>query len=108
MAAEAPRGLASRYLTAIGRDPAFFESSIFPCTNRGVIRQLRAVGLEPTDARRERLGDPETIGNRWVKRAVEGLGAVGMGRLPPRLAGALLANPLRTAINLEATKPEKR
>ncbi len=44
-----PRGLASRYLRWLGRDPSFFETSIFYRTNWGVLRALAKAGLEPYD-----------------------------------------------------------
>lgn len=44
-----PRAIASRYLRWLGRDPAFFESSIFYRTNWGVLRSLARAGLEPYD-----------------------------------------------------------
>ncbi len=36
-----PRRAASSYLSMLGRDPGFYESSIHPCTNLGVRRALR-------------------------------------------------------------------
>ena len=100
-----PRRLASAYLSALGRDPAFFESSIFYCTNRGVRRALRSAGLEVTDRRAERLAETEQIANPQVRRAVSLLGRVGAGGLAPALARALAANPLASSISVEARKP---
>ena len=99
--------LASAYLSALGRDPAFFESSIFYCTNRGVRRALRSAGLEFADPRAERLADPAQIGNPKVRAAWRPpstrIGARRSGA--PRSLGALAANPLAPTINVEATKP---
>lgn len=44
-----PRTLASLYLKSIGRDPGFFETSIFYRTNWGVMRSLSAAGFELYD-----------------------------------------------------------
>lgn len=44
-----PRKLASFYLKSLGRDPGFFETSVFYRTNWGVMRSLLAAGFELYD-----------------------------------------------------------
>jgi SAM-dependent methyltransferase len=44
-----PRSLASAYLRRRGRDPSYFETSIFYRTNWGVMRALRRAGFELYD-----------------------------------------------------------
>jgi MPBQ/MSBQ methyltransferase len=100
-----PRRMASRYLRARGRDPRFFEASIFYCTNRGVRRELRNLGLEIVDRRAERLSKPDQIENPSVRRVVSALAKVGLAGVAPAVARTLAANPLAATISLEARKP---
>ncbi len=100
-----PRQLASRYLRLAGRDPAFFESSIFYCTNRGVRAQLRRLGFTLVDRRAERLADAAQIERPIVRRAVGALDRIRLGSAAPRLAVALAGNPLAATISVEARKP---
>ena len=100
-----PRRLGSAYLSALGRDPTFFESSIHYCTNTGVRRTLRNLGMEIADRRSERLADPKRVGNPRVRRAIEALGRAGLDGVAPRVAAGLAENPLAATINVEARKP---
>lgn len=99
-----PRPIASRYLRAKGRDPRFFETSIFYCTNRGIRRALRARGFDVVDRRAERLAEPAEIENPKVRRAVSALDTIGLGGLAPALARVLAANPVVATISIEAHK----
>ena len=100
-----PRPLARRYLSLLGRDPSFFQSSIHYCTNSGVRREVRWLGLRIVDRRAERLADPAQIRNPAVRRCVSVLAHVGLAGLLPALARALSANPLAPTINIVAEKP---
>jgi SAM-dependent methyltransferase len=99
-----PRRIALSYLALLGRDPSFFQESIFYCTNGGVRTELKRKGLRLASPRTERLSRPETIRRPMVRRIVVLLGRLGLGWIPLGLARALEANPLRRTIRIQAQK----
>jgi SAM-dependent methyltransferase len=99
-----PRGLASRYLRLLGRDPRFFEADIYYRTNRGVLALLEAEGLEVHDPLAEKLLEPERIKSSKIKAAVGLLARLRLLGLA-RLAFAVrFRNPFKHAVWLYARK----
>lgn len=99
-----PRPLASRYLTMVGRSPSFFDEQIHYCTNAGVRRSLKQLGVTATDIVEAKLRQPDLIGRSSVRRL---LGWMYRFRLVPllRLIIAIrVRNPLKSTISLKAVK----
>lgn len=99
-----PRAVASRYLSAIGRDPTFFETSIHYVTNRGVLRSLRRVGLEVVDPRADKLLDPELVRRPAVRWAIELIRRLDLVRAARAALALRLENPFRTSIRVQALR----
>jgi SAM-dependent methyltransferase len=85
-----PRDKASQYLRSLGRNPAFFESSIFYRTNWEVLGYLRELHLEPAE-----LGT-------LAPRAFRGRHLWEMVRHP--VAFLKFYNPFRHSVELAARK----
>lgn len=99
-----PRRLAGPYLRLLGRDPAFFERHVFPCTNPGVLRALARLPVTCRDPREDKLSDPAAINSAATRRAVRALGRLGLVRPARRLLRLLFLNPLRRSLYVEAVK----
>jgi MPBQ/MSBQ methyltransferase len=99
-----PKRVGARYLALRGRDPRFLQEAIFPCTNVGVLRRLRAAGLEPADPRERRLDAPDAAGSpraRQLLAVARTLRLTGVVRL---LLRVVMWNPLRPAIRIHARR----
>lgn len=86
-----PRDKAAAYLRSLGRNPAYFENSIFYRTNWEVLRKLRSLGFEIME-----LGTLETR-------------TLSVARLPAMLRHPLkylrFYNPCKHSVELAARKP---
>jgi SAM-dependent methyltransferase len=99
-----PKRLGSRYLRALGRDPAFLQEAIFPCTNVSVLRELRAAGLEPGDPRAGRVADAAAAGSERARALAERLQRLRLAPAVRAVLAAALWNPLRPSIQMHAVK----
>jgi SAM-dependent methyltransferase len=99
-----PRRLASRYLRALGRNSAFFENSIYYCTNRGVLRALSRLGMHTESLDRLRLDHPHLFAGARAHQILQWLRAA---RLLPLLKWAYrisFRNPLKHSVMIVANK----
>lgn len=99
-----PRKLAGYYLRLRGKDPAFFESSIFYRTNWGVLVTLRRLGMKVYDLNIDKLNDLDGINNRRVRQLLVALNRFKL--LWIVRFGLVLAfyNPLKSSVILYARK----
>jgi SAM-dependent methyltransferase len=102
-----PRGLATRYLSTLGRDPRFFIDGIHYRTMLGVRRALRRAGfetrvLEPSSVRK--LADLERISRPAVRAVVRAGVRVGGASVVAGAARALAGSPLSRSIDLVARR----
>jgi MPBQ/MSBQ methyltransferase len=98
-----PRPLASAYLRLLGRNPGFFEQHIYYCSNWGVLRALRDLGMDAANLDALRLDHPEL----FSPRARRILDAVGKARLLPLLKLAIgmnFHNPFKGSVTVVAEK----
>lgn len=101
-----PRRLAAIYLRLRGRNPRFFETSIFYTTNWSVLRALRHLGMRVGDPRVSKLDHPERIGNRWLRVALTTLARLRLLWVVRVLLTLTFFNPLKDSVVLFATKKE--
>jgi SAM-dependent methyltransferase len=99
-----PKGIGTRYLRLLNRDPRFWEDDIHPCSNVTVLRELRAAGLMPGDPRVARLADPAGAGSARSRRLLGVATSLGLLRLLRLGLAMQLWNPLRTTIAIHAVK----
>jgi MPBQ/MSBQ methyltransferase len=96
-----PRWVAVPYLRAAGRNPTFFESHIYYCTNVGTRRRLAALNTPTRDPREAKLEQTTAIRSPLVRRL---LSAPGSRHVIRALLRMLAANPLKSTIWVEARK----
>ncbi|WP_337996695.1 class I SAM-dependent methyltransferase [Oleispirillum naphthae] len=88
-----PRNKASAYLRSLGRDPSYFETSIFYRSNWEVLAKLRQLGFEALE-----------LGALHSRR-------IALSRIPAMLRHPLkhldFYNPFRRSVELAARKPVK-
>jgi ubiquinone/menaquinone biosynthesis C-methylase UbiE len=102
-----PRGLASRYLRRRGKDPAFFETSIFYRTNGEVRRALRAAGFEVGTPQHQlaKLRALDSIRRPMVRRVLAAAARAHVSDVVEAVVAAQYRNPLRAQIDVHARVP---
>lgn len=99
-----PRPLASVYLRMLGRNPSFFETSIFYRTNLGTLAHLKRLGFWLKFPFEEKLTNPERIVSRKGQMVVSLLQKTGLmagARLLTRLAAW---NPWKRVVSVVAVR----
>ena len=99
-----PRRLASAYLRLLGRNPGFFQAHIYYCTNWGVLRALRSLGMRSANLDVLRLEHPELVSSARAKRI---LNFIHGARMLPLLRLALrmnFHNPFKASVTVVADK----
>ena len=99
-----PRSLAPAYLKALGRNPRFFESCIFYCTNWGILRALSALPLEVKNPGLEKIANVSRIGNRRVRSLFAAMRALRLQWVARLLATAWFFNPVKKSVDFYAVK----
>lgn len=102
-----PKALASRYLSWLGRDPAFLRSSIHYCTNWGILRCLRRLPLRVRNPDLDRLDRLDLIRHERIRRTLQALQRFGLLGLVRLLLAASFYNPLRHSISIRAIKHDQ-
>lgn len=83
----------------------FFGDHVYYSTNAGMRRAVRRLGLRLEDQRGDTLRAPDSIRNPTVRRAVRGLGQLGLLPVTERAIRAWADDPLSPVIAIEARKP---
>ena len=99
-----PRRIASAYLRLRGRNPTFFERDIFYCTNWGVLRALKGLGLCPINLDVVRLDHPELIASPRARLLLGKLRAAHLMPLLKTVFRLMLYNPLKNSVTVVAGK----
>lgn len=73
-----PRKVGRYYLKSRGKDPGFFETSIFYRTNWGVLYALKRLGLEIHDFTSDKLLDPTKINHKKIRNLLVSLQRVNL------------------------------
>jgi len=100
-----PRAVASRYLRWLGRNPAFFETSIHYCTNWGVMAALRQLGMRTASLDVLRLDHPELFAGARTRQALQQLRGAGLMPLLKAAYQAAFRNPFKSSVMIVATRP---
>lgn len=98
-----PRRLAAAYLRLLGRNPGFFRSHIYYCTNWGVLRAFGSLGLRTESLDVLRLDHPELFSPRArrILDVVQSLGLLSLLKLAFRVN---FRNPFKAAVTVIGTK----
>ena len=98
-----PRRLAAAYLRLLGRNPGFFRSHIYYCTNWGVLRAFGSLGLRTESLDLLRLDHPELFSPRArrILDVVQRLGLLSVLKLAFRVN---FRNPFKAAVTVIGTK----
>jgi SAM-dependent methyltransferase len=98
-----PRGLAAAYLRLLGRNPGFFQQHVYYCTNWGVLRALRRIGLVAGNLDSLRLAHPELFGSR-ARRILDAVGKVRMLPLLKLAVRMNFYNPFKGSVTVVAER----
>lgn len=99
-----PRPVASVYLRLLGRNPSFFETSIFYRTNLGTLNTLRKLGFSLLFPFEEKLANPERIVSRKGRIAVGFLRKTGLMSLARLLTRLAAWNPWKRVVSVVAVR----
>lgn len=99
-----PRKIAMYYLRLRGKDPSFFETSIFYRTNWGVLYALRRLGLEVHDFSGDKLLDPIKIKHKKIRNLLLSLQRVNLLWVIRFWFMLNLYNPFKNSVVLYARK----
>jgi MPBQ/MSBQ methyltransferase len=99
-----PRGAAIAYLRLLGRNPEFFRRHIYYCTNWGVLRALRRLGMRAYNLDLLRLEDPELFSSRNVKLIVNFIRRARLLPIVKLIVQFSFYNPFKKAVAAVADK----
>lgn len=99
-----PRTWAKIYLKLRGRDPSFFEESIFYRTNTETIRCLHRNGFAVSSDYIEKFRDINKVENPKVKKMLGLIERFGFRKVFNLLLKAQMCNPFKNSVNLICTK----
>lgn len=99
-----PKALASLYLRALGRNPAFLQTSIHYCTNWGVLAHLARAGAAIHNPQRQKLRQIDSINSAKARRMLGVLAKLKLLGAVEVLLTLMFLNPLKGSINIKAVK----
>ena len=102
-----PRKAASVYIRLRGRNPAFFESSIFYRTNWSILKTMSKYQLHPHNYSEPKILDPTLISNPVTSKLIMTIKRFHLIFLVNIYLNLQLLNPLKSSIVLYATKKVK-
>ena len=99
-----PRKLAIIYLKLRKRNPHFFQSNIFYCTNLGILWTLSRMGLKLHIDTLQRVENPNTIANPKIRQTIVIIKRLHLGWLLSSLFIVRYYNPFKYSVQFNAIK----